>query len=326
MAKEFEDDEERIEGLLAAAGLLFRRRFMESIKQIRDRFVLEDLIELLTARRYDEALVGLELAAANLAHGYTRSTILSGEDTMRFISRSINVVVSFNQTNTRAVDAMRRNELRLISEFSREQRLATRLAMLDGIARGMNPNQQAILFKQSIGLTRSQVQAVLNYRTLLEAGDSQALTRALRDRRFDRTVQGAIDGDRVLTPAQIDSMVERYQQRYLDYRSKVIARTEALRSVHEGANEAYRQAVDAKLIDSGELVQTWITARDERVRTSHSFMHRQQRPMGGEPFISGNGNRLKYPGDIDAPGSETIQCRCVLTTRFRIDAESNEAA
>lgn len=315
------DDESRMEELLASASVFLRRRFMEAVKQITNSRTLEQLEELLTQRRFDEALVAVELAAANIASGFASVAVDAGEDTMRFIGNSMDIVVSFDQTNTRAVDAMRRNQLRLIREFTEEQRLATRLAMVDGITRGLNPRQQALLFRESIGLTRKQVQAVLNYRRLLETADAAALQRALRDRRFDSSVRAAVEGDRLLTPAQIDRMVERYRDGYLAYRAEVIGRTEALQSVHIGAQEAYRQAMDRGLIARDELVQEWITAADERVRTSHAAMHGQQRPIG-QPFVSGAGNQLRYPGDIDAPGSETIQCRCVLTTRFAVDAQA----
>jgi hypothetical protein len=316
---EKEDDPKRIEGLLATTGLLFRRRFLEAVTQIQDRWQLQELEELLAARRFDEALVAAELAAANLANGFSTAYLLSADDTMRFIGNSINVVVSFDRTNDGAVERMRQNQLRLVQQFTREQRLATRFAMVEGIAQGLNPRQQALLFRQSIGLTRRQVQAVLNYRRLLEEGDAAALQRALRDRRFDPSVRAAVSGDRPLTSDQINRMVDRYRERYISYRSEVIARTEALRAVHEGAQSAYRQAITDGLLDKDELVQEWVTASDERVRSSHSAMHGQQRPIG-EPFLSGAGNLIKYPGDIDAPGSETIQCRCVLTTRFAIDA------
>lgn len=214
---------------------------------------------------------------------------------------------------------MRRSQLSLIREFTNQQRLSTRLALVEGISQGLNPRQQALLFRQSIGLTQRQMQAVINYRRLLEQGDAAALQRALRDRRFDPTVQSSILGDRPLTPAQIDRMVDRYHARYIAHRAEVIARTEALRSVHDGAQAAYRQAIDLGVLAADDLIQEWVTASDERVRGSHAFMHGQQRPIG-EAFLSGAGNALRWPGDIDAPGSETIQCRCVLVTVFAEDA------
>lgn len=318
-----EEDQARMEALLAGATFAIRRRFMEVVRDIANRVTLEELQQLLAQRRFDEALVTAELAAAGISSASNAAFLRAAEDTMARISRSIQVVVGFDQTNVRAVEAMRQSQLQFIREFTNQQRLATRLALVEGISQGLNPRQQALLFRQSIGLTRRQMEAVLNYRRLLETGDAAALDRALRDRRFDPTVRASILGERPLTPAQIDRMVQRYQEASLAYRAETIARTEALRSVHDGAQEAYRQAIDLGVLAADDLVQEWITAADERVRGSHAFMHGQQRPIG-QPFLSGAGNQLRWPGDIDAPGSETIQCRCVLTTVFVEDAQPRE--
>lgn len=318
-----EDDQARMEALLAGATFALRRRFLEVVRDIGSRYTLEQLQQLLAERRFDEALVTAELAAAGITSTANAAFIRAAEDTMARISRAVNVIVSFDQTNVRAVEAMRQSQLQFIREFTEQQRLATRLALVEGISRGLNPRQQALLFRQSIGLTRRQMQAVINYRRLLETGDAAALERALRDRRFDPTVRASVLGERPLTPAQVDRMVQRYQESYLAYRAETIARTEALRSVHDGAQEAYRQAIDLGVLAADDLVQEWITASDERVRGSHAFMHGQQRQIG-EPFLSGAGNRLRWPGDVDAPGSETIQCRCVLTTVFAEDAQPQE--
>ena len=75
--------------------------------------------------------------------------------------------------------------------------------------------------------------------------------------------------------------------------------------------EMWQQAIDAGVVDAADVVGVWWTATDERVRPSHSFMHQQERPFG-EPFVSGNGNNLRFPGDPAAPASDTINCRCVV--------------
>ena len=320
---EREEDQARMEALLAGATFALRRRFLEVVRSVQDQFTLEELEQLLFQRRFDEALVTAELAAAGISSSSNAAFIRAAEDTAARIARSLEVIVSFDQTNVRAVEAMRRSQLQFIREFTNQQRLATRLALVEGISQGLNPRQQALLFRQSIGLTRKQMQAVINYRRLLEAGDAAALDRALRDKRFDSSVRAAVAGDKPLTEAQIDRMVDRYRDRYLAHRAEVIARTEALRSVHDGSQEMYRQAIDLGILAADDLVQEWITASDERVRGSHAFMHGQQRPIG-ETFLSGAGNALRWPGDIDAPGSETIQCRCVLTTVFAEDAQPQE--
>lgn len=163
---------------------------------------------------------------------------------------------------------------------------------------------------------------MVSYRAALENLDSNALQRQLRDRRFDGTVQRAISAKEALKPAQVEKMTDRYRQRTLKHRSEVIARTEALRSVNMGINEQYAQAIQAGDLQSDQLVQIWNTAGDARVRdfsngaqTSHQSMQGQERPVG-LPFTSGAGNSLSFPGDPSAPGFETIQCRCVVSTRI----------
>lgn len=310
-----EDPASRLETLINQAEPRIRDSFLRAVQSVRSQRSLTELIRLLEAGQLEEALDLIEEIPALLATQVSFTLVTSGEDTAELIARVLNRPVSFDQTNTRAVNIMQNNRLRLIREFSTEQRNATRQALVDGIARGMNPRQQARAFRDSIGLTTRQLQAVQRYRSLLEMNSRQVLDRQLRDRRFDRTVQRAIDTDTPLTTQQIDRMVERYQERYLRYRSEVIARTEALRSVHQGSEEMYQQAFDAGTLDPGALVRTWVTARDTRVRDSHNGMNRQQRAFG-ETFTSDNGIPLRYPGDENAPASETVQCRCVLTTRF----------
>ena len=182
----------------------------------------------------------------------------------------------------------------------------------------MNPREQARLFRNTIGLTESQEQAVRNFRRLLSAGrdgtpSTQALNRALSDGRFDRTVRRAIRQGDILSSAQVERMVDRYRERYVKYRAEVVARTEALRSVHEGTEEMYRQAIELGQFREDQLQRTWVTAGDERVRGSHRALNGEVRGLDG--VWEAQGGTLRYPGDPNAPASESISCRCVLSTR-----------
>lgn len=299
------------------------RRFLEAIRDIRNTVTLEELEALLAAGQFEQALAQAELVATNLSNAYVTAYILAADDVMGFISNSIGITVRFDQTNFRAVEEMRQASLRLVAEFTSGQRAATRTALVEGIRQGLNPREQARMFRQSIGLTANQMQAVASYRRALEQSSARALTYQLRDRRFDASVRGAIDGDRVLTQDQIDRMVTRYYERFVAHRARTIARTEALGAVHQGSDAGFRQAFGAGVIE--ELSQQWHTAGDGRVRhPSHTFMNRQVRPFG-EPFLSGAGNLLRYPGD--GPASDAVQCRCVKTTIFTADViqEANVA-
>jgi len=209
---------------------------------------------------------------------------------------------------------MQQERLRLIRNFTADQREATRSALTDGIRRGLNPRDQARMFRDSIGLTGRQQAAVNNYRRLLEEGNSEALQRQLRDRRFDPTVRRAIRTGEPLTTAQIDRMVSRYSDRMRSYRATVIARTEALRAVHQGTEELYRQAIDEGHLNSDQLMRTWHDADDRRVRASHNRLDGLERRIGDT--FPGDEGPLRFPGDPEAPAAETVQCRCVLSTRI----------
>lgn len=316
-----EDPASRIERVISAQEAGFIRVFLQAISDIVSAHTLDQLEQLLLEGRVEEALEALDAAAGLIGTQYGQAFSAAAGDTARFLSTSaLTVSVSFDQTNDRAVQAISRNRLRLVREFSQEQRVATRAALQDGIARGVNPRQQAVEFRQSIGLTERQRAAVANYRRLLTEGrannlpSQQALNRALRDARSDRSILRAIRENRPLPPEQVERMVQRYRDRYINYRAEVIARTEALRSAHQGTEEMYQQAIDAGQINPDALQRRWVTASDERVRDSHSRLNGEVRRIG-EAWEADAGV-LRFPGDPDAPAEETVQCRCVISTRI----------
>lgn len=310
------DPDARLLALLDRAEPSLRRAFRDIIQQVKNETTLTALADLVEVGRIDEALVQAARAGARFSAFVNGAFVASGTDTADLVGETLDAIVDFDQTNVRAVSRMQQNRLRLISGFNREQQAATQEALIDGIQRGVNPRQQARAFRDSIGLTQNQQRSVNNYRRLLSEGSSEALDRQLRDRRFDGQVRRAIEGGKPLTQEQIDRMTSRYSERFVRHRSEVIARTEALRAVHEGSDEMFRQAIDDGTLDPSSIIRTWITAGDERVRDSHDAMSGQEAGID-EPFITGNGNEIMFPGDPNAPPNETIQCRCVVTTRFR---------
>lgn len=313
--KQTDDPQRRIEDLLDRAEPELRSAFVSIIAQIRNETTLGQLADLIEQGRFQEALESAARAGAQFSAMVNGVYIFAGVDTADFIRERLQVIISFDQLNSRALQLMQSNQLRLIREFSVEQRLATQEALIDGIRRGANPREQARIFRDSIGLTSRQVRSVENFRRLLEENSRDVLTRRLRDRRFDPTIRRAIRDGTPLAQSEINNMVNRYRQRFVDFRARVIARSEALRATHQGIFEMYQQAFDQGLVNPDQVVREWHTAGDERVRDSHNVMNGQTRPVG-EAFTSGQGNSLRFPGDPDAPASDTIQCRCVITTRI----------
>lgn len=315
LRKREEDAALVIDDLIATLTGRLKRRFKEAVENVRSQYTLRQIVRLMESGRVEDAIRTARASYLVFADQVNSGFIFSGERAGIWLSNRLDDLVSFDRTNERAVQAMRRRRLELVRQITDEQRRAIRVAIDAGVERGANPIEVARDFRETIGLTERQAQAVANYRRLLEQGNRGALDRALRDRRYDRRVRRAIDGE-ALSPEQIDRMVERYRQRYIKYRSEVIARTESLAATHEGTEEALQQAVDSGHVNVTLLERSWVTAGDERVRGSHASMSGQKRRMG-EAFLSGNGYQLRFPGDPRAPISEIAQCRCVLTTRMR---------
>lgn len=257
----------------------------------------------------------IDRAVAAFVRETATVTVAAGEGIAELVSRAVKAPFTFESTAPTAVEMLRADGLRLVRGITDEQRAAFTEAIASGMERGDNPRVTARALRGSLGLTQRQQQAVANYRRALEQGSQNALDRALRDRRFDRTVERAVAGDTPLTSPQIDRMVDRYRERYIAYRAEVVARTEALRAVHGAAEETYRQALVRGDLDPHEIQRKWLAARDRRTRDSHRAMDGQLRPIG-EAFRSGDGYALRHPGDPNAPASETVQCRCMVVTRL----------
>ena len=309
------DPASRLQRLIRQQNPRFASGFRLLVKQIKRDVDLVEIAALIEAGRLEEALTITLARTPRLGNLWVDSYVTAAKDTAKFLNREVaSIVVDFDQTNPFAMRIARENQLRLVNGFGDVQRRATREALIDGIQTGANPLQQARNFKDSIGLTERQVRAVNNYKRLLREGDAEALTRELRDKRFDRTVRRAMESGRPLTEAQLDKMTDRYRERYLQYRSRVIARTEALKSVHQGKHNMYQQAIENGDLDANNLMQEWETSMLDNVRDSHSDMHGQIQPWG-QLFISGKGNATEMPGGFGVP-EEDIQCACAVGTRI----------
>lgn len=316
-----DDGAARLGALLDRQEVRIAGIFRAAIAELRNQIDLNELADLIATGRINEALDRLRHVAEALGAASNVAFITSGQSTADFLASAGVGRVLFDQVNHRAVAAMQANRLELIREFSAEQLRATTAALVSGVEAGTNPRAQARNFRDSVGLTERQWQTVARYRASLErvgadANASQhALSLALRDRRGDSQVLRAARESQPLTAAKVDWMVERYTQRYIKFRSEVIGRTEALRAVHEGNEEAYRQAIESGEIAAEDLERKWVTRLDGRERKTHEFLNGQKRGWG-DSWETRHGI-IRYPGDPEAPAVETVQCRCSIATRIR---------
>lgn len=322
--KTLADELQRLDTLLAGQEETVRSAFLRFVADVQSLDVVRRVRRILETQGIEAALDMIRQFTVQLGDAIDEVFQEMAEDEVERIARSIfgpeatapRVGLSFDPAFPRAAETMRRNRLEFLREFEEAQREAAREAMVESFRQGLGAIGTARAFRDSIGLTNFQRLAVANYRRMLENGDATALMRDLRDRRFDRSVRRAIDTGEPLGPERIARMVERYRQRYLQYRAETIARTETVRSASLARDEALRQTIDRLGISPSDVERTWRSTRDNRVRDTHREMDGQVRGLS-EPFVSPAGSSLMYPGDPAAPAEEVINCRCVYTVRIR---------
>lgn len=311
-----------LDAIIAQHEPRIRVSFMHLVGNMKREASLEELAELIESGRTEEALALVMRSAPNIYTASSVAWMAAANYTAKQIGIDLGeVVVNYDFVNQSAVTAMRENQLRLIHGFTETQKLTTRSAIVEGIRAGDNPRKQAKNLINSLGLTPSQNSAVVSYERALRGASKDALRNRLRNKADDVAVARAAALGEALPEERITRMVAKYRARWIAYRATTIARTEALRSVHEGSDSMFAQAFADGTLDEDNVFQTWHTAKNERVRGSHRFMHRQERKVG-EAFLSGLGNLLMRPGDSSAPAADVINCRCRKTVQIRTVALS----
>lgn len=310
-------DRQKLAKLLGHQEALIRQAFVRFVQEVRSAEVGTEIARFLRNRDLEGALRLVDgyiiKFSVVVQRAFQEAASVEATNQAQLLKPLVGArAVSFDPGNPLTVTLVRRNQLQFARAFSQEQRQATMRALSDALTAGTPPTQAVSAFRNSLGLNGMQERAVVNYRRLLETGNKEALEREARNKKFDRSVRNAQKKGEPLEAKQIDRMVDSYRAGLLAARSSTIARTEGLRITNQARAEAVRQVVDDLGVDRRRVIRIWNTTMDDRTRDSHASMDGQQVGID-EPFISGLGNRLMFPGDPSAPPEDIINCRCVIT-------------
>lgn len=338
MARRRQSLNQRLEALIEQFVPEIRDAFRAAIAGIVNRTVLADVIKAVENGDANAAFraLGFSDAAmrpltAIIERAFETGGIIAASTfPQRLMSPSGRVLFQFDIRNSRAEAWLRDHSSRLVVNLQTDALTAIQNVLHDGMAAGRNPRNVALDIVGRInpstgrreggiiGLTPHQERWVANTREDLEDLSERYFTRKLRDKRFDRTVQKAIDTDTPLDADTINKLVGRYKDNALVYRGETIARTEAIQSLNRAADEAFRQVIDTGAIKASAVKRVWDATGDSRTRDTHLEMDGQEVGLD-EPFVAPGGDRMMFPGDttLDADPSETINCRCRL--RIKVD-------
>ncbi len=211
------------------------------------------------------------------------------------------VGIGFDILNPDIITAIRTMETRVLARLSEGVRGAVRAHVELGLRAGVNPRTIARGLRDVVPLAPNQVNAVANFRAMLEGGEREALTRALRDRRFDATLRRALgEGGTGLSKPQIDRMADAYRRRMIAFNAETQARTAALESVKLGQRLSWQDAIDRGVVDTRDLMKRCVTVLDGRERPEHHDMNGDVAPFEG----------AYRNGDTYAGEGDPWNCRC----------------
>lgn len=320
-AKSRQSDLEEIDSLATQYEQQVSDGFINQVKSLQSDESIKIIREYLEIGRIDLAEAYLEQQNENwfllplfftifgsAAALWTSLIQLSIIQRQKSLGITPNSQIVFDPTDPKIAELTRQIVQNIGSELSAKQRDAFRYIVLQGQLEGKDARKIASDFRLFAGLTDKQIQAVENYRKLLEDGSKQALNRLLRDKGFD----AEISSGKPLSQKQIDDMVNAYRRNMLIYRAETIARTNTGDIINTAIENASKQALETAGIAGEQLVKAWRSMRDKKVRYTHS----NHGGMDGQvvdidaDFISPSGARLKHPHDSSAPISETANCRC----------------
>lgn len=212
------------------------------------------------------------------------------------------ISVKFDILNPRVIDAVRSLETRVITTLQDNVRETVRAFVENGLRDGVGPRTVARDLQKIVGLSPNQERAVANFRRMLETGDRKALTKKLRDRRFDKTLRKALGKDGTgLTKEQIDKMAAAQHKRMIAHNAKTIARTTMGDSQKLAQRLAMEDAIEQGYYTREKMKKRWVAIPDSRTRDEHREMNGETVHFD-EPFS--NGQMI--------PGESEYNCRCTV--------------
>lgn len=298
-----------------------RAAFLRAVRALRDSVTEDALAEALESGDVNQAMALLALddrfvAALNgkglpdgveSLRGALQASFAAGANAAAsMLPSAVGLNLSFDMKSAQAQAFLERYTFPLIRQLADNTKEGIRTVVLDAFKGGGHPYVQARKIKTFIGLTDNQSQAVLNYRAALSSSSTlgRSLDRRLRDGRFDSTVERAIRNGAGLSADQVDKMVARYQERFVQYRAQTIARSESLRASNKGQREVWREAKQRGLLPKDQQ-REWEVSGDER--TCEICL-----PLDG--VVVGLDEEFA-PGILD-PGDPHADCRCTAKLVF----------
>lgn len=216
------------------------------------------------------------------------SSFKGGTVALKALPPNPNKSLRFDLSNPAINRYMHKRAGEMIKYIGDDARTTVRMAIQQSFSKALSPREVAARIKGSIGLLPRHVTAVVNFR--------------------DNLLQ------QNLPTARIDRMAADYEERLLNYRARLIARSETRMAVNEGQLEVWREGKDQGLMapNSGKM---WVKDGNPCDICTD---------MDGEVVGVDESWIIDYPDgsskSVDTPSESHPQCECGMELVFGDEA------
>ncbi|MER9188300.1 head morphogenesis protein [Mesorhizobium australicum] len=242
------------------------------------------------------------------------------------------IVIRWDARNLTAERWLQEHSAQLVTGIVQDQTIAIRTALETGLGRGDNPTKTAVAVMGRvsavtgrregglIGLTTVQGEYVARARQELLSGEPDQLrnylSRGRRDKRFDKTVQAAIEAGKPVTSALVERITGRYADGLLKLRADTIGLHETFAALGASKDIAFRQQIEKGSLRADVVTKGWKHTPQEHGRMQHVAMQGQVVPFD-QPFTAPDGTAIPYPHAPGVPTRHTLGCKCLA--EYKID-------
>ena len=287
------------------------RRILRAYEIIRTSFRENEIAALLRLGAGADRVVSEVAAFADLERmlistvgpGLTRGTIDAGAAfAIDLPTRAARDAVKggISLLNPRVIDGLAQVQSRVFLRISIGAQESFRQSLQRGLEAGTGHVPIAREARKVIGLNPANEKAVANFERMLREGDRGALTRTLRDRRFDGTLRRALGPKGTgLSESQIERMVSAHRRRTITSNASLQSRSAALDATRRGQRLSFEDAFGKGVAKREETWKRRHDAGDKRVRLEHAAINLEEVQFD-EPYSNGE----------MVAGDASVGCRC----------------
>lgn len=207
------------------------------------------------------------------------ATLAAGKISIEALPPNVNSRLRWDANNPVLRKYITDRTAKLVVGINQETQQIIQNSVARSFTHALVPRDVAKLIKKSIGLYPAQNVALTNYQMKLMA-----------------------DGK---TGDKLESLVNRYEDKLLDYRSRMIARTEMRGATNMGQVSVWREAANQDLIDRRTAEREWVAEGPDPCPECDEMDG--ERVGIDEPFIMGDGSVVDTP-----PWNVHPNCYCSM--------------